>query len=142
MMHIRRAILEALRTQLKTLPVFAGVWIQRIGPTRNSYPSITLYADAEPVEYLTLHQLPRKQERTLAVSVNVWVRGTANDEKAESDMDAFAVSIESVLAKPSQAADMVLVATDFKVAEEEPEIHVITLTYSVSYFSTEFSPTV
>jgi len=123
-MHQRRSYLEALRTQLKTLTGFSGVWIQRIGPTRNSFPCVTLYADAEAVETLTVHAPPRKQGRKLTVNINAWVRGTVNDEKAESDMDDAAVLIESIIRTPTGASDIRLIATDFKVAEDEPEIHV------------------
>jgi hypothetical protein len=141
-MHIRRAILEALRTQLKTLPDFAGVWIQRIGPVRNAYPCITLHAESETVEHITLQLSPRPQERIITIAVNVWIRGTVDDEKAESDMDAAALLIESIVTTPPGSSGLMLVATDFKVSEEEPEIHVCTLTYHLSYFSTEFNPAV
>jgi len=141
-MHIRRNILEALRTQLKTLTGFAGVWIQRIGPPRDSFPSITLYAEAETVEHLTLHPTPRPQERIITVAVSIWVRGVADDEKSEIDMDNFSAEVEAVLTQPTTANGMILIATDFTVSEEEPEIHVVTLTYHISYFSTEFNPTV
>jgi hypothetical protein len=140
-MHKRRALLEALQTRLKTLSGFAGVWIQRIGPSRLAFPSITLYADAETCETLTIHLQPRQQDRVLTVAVNVWIRGTVNDEKAESDMDAAALLVESVMSKPAAADDILLIATDFKVSEEEPEIHVCTLTYQVNYHSTEYNPT-
>ncbi len=139
-MHIRRAILESLRTQLQTLPDFAGVWIQRIGPVRNSYPCITLYSESETVDYLTFQRSPRLQERTQTVLVNIWVRGTTDDEKAEIDMDNFALAAETILSQPDKSSVMQLVATDFKVAEDEPELHVVTLTYHLNYFSTEFNP--
>jgi len=141
-MHIRRNILQALRTQLQALPGFGGVWIQRIGPGRNAYPCITLYAEAETVEHLTFQPTPRPQERVVTVAVNIWIRGVEDDEKAEIDMDDFAVVVEGVLVRPALASGMSLIATDFKVSEEEPEIHALTLTYQISYFSTEFSPTV
>lgn len=140
-MHKRRALLEALQTRLKTLSGFAGVWIQRIGPSRLAFPSITLYADAETCETLTIHLQPRPQDRVLTVAINIWIRGTANDEKAESDMDAAALLVESVMSKPAAADDILLIATDFKVSEDEPEIHVCTLTYQVNYHSTEYNPT-
>lgn len=138
-MHIRFALLEAIKAQLKTLPGFSGVWIQRIGPTRNAYPALTLYGDAESVDTLTLHPAPRPQDRVLTVSVNAWIRGTADDEKAELDMNEASVSVEAVVRKPAMADDLVLVATDFTVAEDEPEIHVCTLTYHVSYSTNEFN---
>jgi len=136
-MHIRRKILEDLRTQLKTLPVFAGVWIQRIGPTRNAYPCITLAADSESIEYLTINMVSRAQYRTVSISITAWVRGTSDDEKSEVGMDAAAEAIESVLTLPANAEDIILLNTDFTVAEDEPEIHAVTLSYSVRYLSEE-----
>lgn len=140
-LHKRRAILEAIQTRLKTLSGFSGVWIQRIGPSRLAFPCITIFADAESCETVTIHVQPRSQERVLTVVVNAWIRGTADNEKAESDMDAAALAIESVMSLPVKAADILLVGTDFKVAEEEPEIHVCTLTYHIIYFSVEYNPT-
>lgn len=140
-MHKRRALLEALQTRLKTLPGFAGVWIQRFGPSRLAFPSITLYADAETVETRSIHPQPRPQQRILTVSINIWIRGSPNDEKAEVDMDAAALLVESVMICPAAADDILLIATDFKVSEEEPEIHVFTLTYQIAYQTTEFTPT-
>ncbi len=141
-MHLRRLYLEAVATQLKTLPGFAGVWIQRIGPSRNSFPCITLYADSETVDNLTIHPLPRAQNRVVTLSIAAWIRGTADDEKAERDMDDAAAAIESIMTKHTTAQDLFLVATDFNIAEDEPEIHVVTLTYHLFYSSTEFSPVV
>lgn len=139
-MHKRHALLEALQTQLKTMGGFAGVWIQRIGPSRLAFPCVTLFVDAETVATLTIHPQPRPQDRVLTVSVSAWIRGTVDDEKAEQDMDDAAVLIESVMTKPAAADDIVLVATDFNVDEIDPEIHVITLTYTIFYTSTEHSP--
>jgi hypothetical protein len=141
MKHIRRAILEALRTQLLTLPGFGGVWIQRIGP-RNMFPCITLHAETETVVTESIHPQPRPQDRSVAVAVNVWVRGTTDDERAESDMDAYALEIEQKLSKPSMADDIQLIATEFYVDEEEPEIHQLKLVYKIDYSSNEFSPAI
>lgn len=137
-MHPRRRILTDLQTQLKALSGFSGVWIQRIGPKRNAFPAITLFADAETVETLSIHNQPRPQDRALTVSINAWVLGTVADEKAEIDMDAAAELIESAINKPDNADDILLVATDFTVSEDEPEIHVCTLTYRVMYDTVEF----
>jgi hypothetical protein len=140
MLHIRRYFLEAIAGQLKTLSDFGGVWIQRIEPTRNIFPCITLYADAETCETLTIHNQPRPQDRVLTVSINAWIRGTVIDEKAEQDMDNAALSIESAMYNTYLADDVLLMATDFKVSEGEPEIHVLTLTYHIFYNTTEFLP--
>jgi hypothetical protein len=141
-MHIRRYLLESIRSNLKIETPFTGVWIQRIGPTRNSFPCCTLYAESETVETLTVHSQPRPQDRHFLISVNAWVRGTADDEKAESDMDAMTVYIESSLINNIGADDIRLLATDFKVSEDEPELHVCTLTYQIDYNSNEFEPIV
>lgn len=138
-MHIRRLFLENLRTQLQTLSGYGGVWIQRSAPTRNMYPCFTLHAESETVETLSIHGQPRPQDRVLTVTVNAWIRGTVDDEQAESDMDAAGLLIESILVKPVGADEMSLIATEFKVSEEEPEIHVISLTYNIIYSTTEFS---
>ena len=145
-MHIRRAILEALRTQLKTLG-YAGVWIQRIAPTRNAWPCITLYAEEEGVQTITgeVDQypiVPRSQTRIISVPINVWIKSTGDPEKVESDMDDASVAVEAVIVNTFGAADVLLVATDFKVVEDEPEINIVTLTYHISYYAEEQNPTI
>ena len=140
MKHIRRAIIEDLQEKLKTLHGFTGIWNQRIPPSRNSFPCLTLFCESETAETVTIHHQPRPQERILTVNINVWVLGSPDDEKPERDMDLAAIWIESILTTPELATDILLVATDFNISEDEPEIHCLTLTYHVSYFSTEFSP--
>jgi hypothetical protein len=140
-MHKRRILLEALQAQLKALSAFAGVWIQRIPPSRQSFPCVTLFADSETVDTLTIHPQPRPQERALTVTVNAWIRGTVAGEKAGVDMDEAAAQIEAVMLKPALASDILLIATDFIADETEPEIHAVTLTYRLFYTAIEFSPT-
>lgn len=139
-MHKRRQYLEALRTQLTDSTLFAGVWIQRTGPARAAYPSVTLYADQETVETIGVHAPARPQQRILTVSVMAWIRGTANDERPDQEMDSAAESIETTLTVPAGADDLMLIATDFAVDEEEPEIHAVTLTYQLSYCTDEYAP--
>ena len=139
-MHARRAILQAIRTQLKTIPGMGGVWIQRVPPVRVMWPCITLAADNESVETLTIHAQPRQQDRIITVSINCWIRGTPDDEKVESDMDAAAVLIEQAMDSDFGADGCQLIATDFRVGEEEPEIHQLVLTYQLSYTTTESNP--
>lgn len=136
-MHTRRALLEALQTQLKTLTNYSGVWIQRAAPIRNAWPAITLFSDSESAEILTIHGSPRYQERVVTVSIIVWIRGTPDNEKAESDMDAAAADIEAALSLPTGATDFYLLSTDFNVDEEDPEIHAITLSYRLIYETIE-----
>lgn len=139
-MHIRRQFLEDLRAQLQQLPV-AGVWIRRIGPPRNQFPCITLYSEQETVETETIHMSPRPQDRTLIITVQGWVYGTVDDERAELDLDAMAEKIETQLFNPSSPQqlcdDLALIATDFAVDEDEPQIHTVRLTYRISYQTEE-----
>lgn len=139
-MHKRRAILEALKTKLQAVSGYSGVFIQRVPPAVQ-YPCITLASEAEAVDTLTIHAPARPQDRTLTVSVKAWILGTPDDEKPESDMDAAALDIEGAMTKPTGASDITLVSTDFQISEDEPEIHAVVLTFSVSYQTTEFSPT-
>jgi hypothetical protein len=137
-MHYRRTYLLDLRTQLLTITGFAGVWIQRISPSRTAFPSITLFADQETLVTETIHSAPRPQDRRLMINVRAWVRGVPDTEKAENDMDAAALAIEQKLRKPSGTDDMILMATDFGIDETDPEVHAVTLTYQIQYQSTEF----
>jgi hypothetical protein len=139
-MHKRRAILEDLRTQLKTLSGYGGVWIQRSGPDRTAYPAITLFAVAEDVETLTIHGSPRAQKRDLKISIIAWIRSTQDEEKIETDFDNAAIDIEQKLRKPSMAYDFLLIGTDFSYVEDDMEINAVTLTYQVPYTTDEFNP--
>ncbi len=136
-MHKRRTILEALRTQLLTVAELRGCYIQRIGPAKNDYPHATLFAESESVETLTIHSPTRPQDRTLSVQVIGWVRGTPDNEKAESDLDNTAELIEKKLQPPANVDDMTLLSTDFAVSDDEPDIHQVTLTYQISYQTNE-----
>jgi hypothetical protein len=138
--HKRRSLLEALRTQLKT--VYSGVWIQRVAPVRNQYPCITLYAESETTETPSINAQPRPQLRTVSVSVTAWIRGSPDDEKPEADLDANALQIEQVLTIPATAKNLVLTSTDFDIAEDDPELHAVRLTYQMTYTTqSEFNPT-
>ena len=139
-MHKRRTILEAVCTRLKTVSGLAGVWIQRSAPTRLAFPCVTLFANEETCETLTINLQPRPQHRVLTISINIWILGSTDDEKAESDMDAAALLVESVISCPAAADDILLIATDFKVSEEEPKIHVCNLTYQIKYQTNELTP--
>lgn len=139
-MHKRRVILEAIQTKLKTVSGFGGVWIQRIPPKRAAWPCLTIYADSETTDTLTIHNQPRPQERTLSVTITAWVRGAADDEKPEKDMDASALLIESGMVGNFGGLDCLLQSTSFNVDEEEPEIHTVELIYQISYDTTESNP--
>lgn len=141
-MHKRRSILEDIRAQLNALSYFSGVWIQRISPARVQYPSIMLFADSETVSTESIHGMPRPQDRTLSVSVIARIRGAIDDEKAESDMDAAAETVEKAITLPAGANNIVLTATDFTIDETDPEIHEVRLTYQIGYYTDENAPSV
>jgi hypothetical protein len=138
-MHFRRAILESLRAQLKSLPGYGGVWIQRSAPQRVAYPAITLFADNETSDLITIHE-PREQERILTISIIVWIQGTPDGEKTDEDMDNAALDIERILRKPAKTLDFYLFSTDFQYSENDPEINAVTLTYKAEYVINEFNP--
>lgn len=141
-MHIRRLILQDLRTQLAALPEFNAVWIQRVEPARGGQRSITLHDESEEVDTLTVHAAPRQQDRALIVVVTAWIRGSVDDEKVESDMDAAALSIETGLIVPSNALDMILIGTTKNVSEDTPDLSSISLSYRIDYLTTERNPAV
>ena len=141
-MHKRRQLLEAIKAQLKELPNFGGVKIQRIAPIRARYPLIIIYDADESVQIASIHQHPRDQDRELNFNVTVWIKGTADDEKAEMDMDNAAEQIETKLTNPAGVQDMYLTGTDKAIDEEEAEIHAVTLSYTIKYETQENSPTV
>jgi hypothetical protein len=138
-MHIRRLFLEDLRTQLKTLPNYGGVWIQRCVPTRGSFPAITVFSDNETQEFNTIGPV-RCQNRYLTVSVIVWIRGSVDDEKIEIDMDNASLDIEQKLRTPTGADDFYMVSTDFQYSEEDGDLSAVTLTYKLEYSTNEFDP--
>lgn len=144
-MHIRRAILEDLKGQLKAL-VDAGkvsvVLIQRAKPNRNTYPLINLYSENEQVDNLQIHDIARDQDRQLNVSIDGWIKGSPDDEKAEKAMDALALLIEQTLVRPANAEDFRLTGTDQQFADEELLLHTVTLTYQIDYSTIERNPTI
>ncbi|MBE0435702.1 MAG: hypothetical protein IBX56_07860 [Methylomicrobium sp.] len=139
-MHKRRAILEDIRGQLKAAAGLNGCWIQR-GQRNAKYPHCTIFAESESVDTLTIHAPARPQDRQLTVAVVGWVRGLPDDERAEGDMDTVAEIIETVVSIPIDAEDSLLIGSDFEVSEDEPEIHLVKLTYQVSYMTNENDPT-
>jgi hypothetical protein len=138
-MHIRRLFVEDLQTQLKTLPNYGGVWIQRCLPSRGSFPAITVFSENETIEFNTIGPI-RCQNRFLTLSVVVWIRAGVDDEKIEMDMDKAALDIEQKLRTPAGADDFYMVSTDFQFSEEDGELSAVTLTYKLEYSTNEFDP--
>ena len=148
-MHIRRALLESLRTQLKTLAGYGGVWIKRTEPTQNLAKTITLFDENEDVETLSIHSPARPQDRALLISIIAWIRGSIDNEKTEADLDAAALDIEMKLRAPTTAVsglqvctDMHLVGSNKQVSENQADLSSITLTYRIDYQTMEFTPSV
>lgn len=144
-MHQRQAILEAIKANLSTIKSFQRVRITRQATSAaigNVFPAITLFPASETTDTLTIHRQARPQERVLLVSVRGWVLGTVDVEKAESDMSIVSARIESAMTNQITGInDVLLLATDFEVAEDEPQIHIVTLNYRVDYFINEMSQT-
>ncbi len=138
-MHARQTILQTLKAQLKTANYFPVVLNQRVLPARIQYPAVTFYAENEDVETALVHPV-RVQERVLNVSIVVWLRGSANDEKPETDMDKAAEVVEKAVVLFGGIDDIKLLSTDFTVDEDEPEIHAVSLNYQISYCVDEGTP--
>jgi hypothetical protein len=138
-MHHRRKLLEALQTQLKTITTVGKVRIQRIAPKPIAHRDIILFDDEEDVDTLTVHGQPRAQDRRVTITVTGYVLGQNDDEKVERDMDALALDIESKMTTPTNAEDIRLIGTDKTVAEDDPNVNVVTLTFQMEYNTTEFS---
>jgi len=140
-MHRRRALIDDLKNQLLLAGHFgAGVWNTRLQPKTNSYPCVTLFAESETVTHTTMHPAPRGQLRTLNISVNAWYRGAVDIEKPETDMDAGALLIEQTLRKPVAAADLQLTGSEYREADDDPELFIVALSYQISYQATEYNP--
>jgi hypothetical protein len=137
-MHIRRNLLESLRTQLKTITKIGKVRIQRLAPKALAHRDVILYDTEEDTETLLIHPQPRAQNRILTVAVTGYILGQLDDEKVEADMDILALDIEKKMTTPSSADDIRLIATDKTVAEDDPSINILTLTYQLEYNTVEF----
>lgn len=141
-MHPRRAILEAIKTQLAAVPSFKSVRNTRSvawPAVGNDLPCVTLYAESEQTQTLTIHTQPRPQERTLTVTVRVWNGGSVDIERAEEQMDIQSARVEKAMAISLEGInDIVLLSTEFESMEEEPLLDIVTLTYQISYCTNEF----
>lgn len=143
MFHKRRALLNDLRNQVLGINRFAGCWIQRKSPSRNAWPSVTIYFESEQAEITTIHAAPRNQLRTLLVGISVWRLPSQDAEQVEIDLDADSLAIESALHSPSAADDCRLMSTDVLIAENDQgdiELYELKLTYQIIYRTNEFNP--
>lgn len=149
MKHLRQHYLEQLQILLKTATVFKGVWIQRTRRKQNSmYPQITIYPSSETVEHPAANnsyrETDRSQTRTVNIIVRIWTQQNDDAEKLERDFNNHSLAVESVLKNSFGAIDLMLQNTEFDAHEEdeEPTIHTVTLTYTLTYYSQESNPTI
>lgn len=141
MMHPRRAILDAIKTQLILVPQFKSVRNTRSvswPAVGNDLPCVTLHAESEQTQTLTIHLQPRPQERTLTVTVRVWNGGSVDIEHAEEQMDMLSALVEQAMVLSMAGVnDIILLSTDFESMEEEPLLDIVTLIYQISYCTNE-----
>ena len=139
-MHPRRQIIENVREALLTVKEFKSirntrqtVLGQHVGP---AFPCVTFYAENESNEVLTIHPEPIELRQT-AVAVRVWIMGTTEIEYAEKQIDIQCERVEEAMWlrfwTPDDELSCRLVGTDFDAAEDEPLLHVVTLTYQLDY---------
>lgn len=122
----------------------ARVYNTRVDPHRKgALPALSVYTLGE--ESADTGSAPRELARATRMEVAGWVAGVDSGEVADA-MDALAVEIEAAMdADPylgGAASDSVLEGTTIEIREDDgrssPLIGIITLTYSVSYYT---SPT-
>lgn len=142
MAHARATLLAAVKTALAANAAIGKVYLQRLGPTRQIWPAVCVYADAESVEALGM-AYPRQQLRDLQVVCRGYVRPSQDEEADEAALDALAVEIEDTLKASSLTGekDLTLVGTDWGT-EEIGELALLTvnLTYRLRYTTTEYLP--
>lgn len=142
MAHVRAALLAAAKAALDANTALPAVYAQRVPPTRQIWPAVCVYAEAEDVEQLGM-TYPRQQLRTLQMQVKGWLRPTQDDEANETALDQLAVEIEDTLKASSLAGDKDLALVSTTWADElvgELAMMSVTLTYQARYTTTEYLP--
>lgn len=142
-MHPRRTILNAIKERLVGEQRFHWVRNTRLRDAPNAvgnmFPGVTFYAVSETVETLTIHHSPNPQDRDLQIAVTVWLRPnskTPEDYEIEADLEAE--RLEQVMFNDIPGVDdITLQSTDFDL-DDPPDIMTVTLTYRVTYNTTEF----
>ncbi len=136
----RRDIINSLKAQLKTIPVFSRrIYNQRTQP-KTGYPCVALYSASEAITTQTLTLHPRPQQRTLTINISVFAKTTQDDEKLEIDIDNYSELIESVVSQPPGTIDLQLIDINFPPAptdEEKLEVTETVLVYAITYETTE-----
>ena len=142
MSHVRASLLASVKSTLAGNTAIAKVYGQRVPPTRQMWPAVCVYAEAEAIENLGL-SYPRQQLREITLVCKGWVRPTQDEEAGEVALDALTVEIEDTLKASSLTGekDLSLVAADWG-QEEVGDLLLLTvsLTYRLRYTVTEYSP--
>lgn len=142
MAHVRSTLLGEVKSALAANAAIAKVYAQRVPPTRQLWPAVLVYAEAEAVEALGL-AYPRQYLREMTLVIKGYVRPGQDEEAGETALDVLAVEIEDTLKYTSLTGekDFTLVGTDWG-QEEAGELLLLTvsLTYRLRYTSTEYSP--
>lgn len=142
MSHVRAALLASVKSTLAGNSALAKVYNQRIPPTRQIWPAVCVYAEAETVENLGM-SYPRQQLRDLSLVCKVYARPSQDEEANEVALDVLTVEIEDTLKASSLTGekDLSLVATEWG-QEEVGDMLLLTvaLAYRLRYTVTEYSP--
>lgn len=140
MAHVRKLIRDDITTTLTGLTVTGSNVFQTrfyaLGEAK--LPALCIYTKNEDTSYETLRS-PRTQMRTLSVSVEAYVKGTAN---LDDTLDEISVEIEEALAtdltRGGYAKDTRITSmqTEFSAEGEQP-IGVAIFTVEVIYATLE-----
>ena len=116
MAHVRKLIRDHITTTLTGLTTTgSNVFQTRFFPLEDTkLPALCIYTKSEDTEYSTM-TVPRTQMRVLEVSVEAYVKGTAN---LDNTLDTIAVEVEEAI-----AADITLggVAKDAQITAFEAD---------------------
>lgn len=136
-MHERRAIREAIRTQL-TGETAAGarVFETRQAPLRtDELPAIAIYTEDESVDPASGSTAPRELRRTVNIAIEAWARAAAD---VDDVLDELALEIETAMDSDLEfggtAYHSVLLSTEvgLKLDGDRP-MGAIRLVYAVTY---------
>lgn len=124
----------------------ARVYNTRVDPHRKgALPALSVYTLGE--ESADTSSTPRELARAVRVEIAGWASGTDSGEVADA-LDVIAAQVEAVIdADPylgGAASDSVLESTTIEIREDDgrssPLIGIVTLTYSVSYYTSPAAP--
>lgn len=145
MPHARQLIREAAAAQLTGLATTAGrVYAARVHPLGPAgIPAILVFTNQEQV-ISESEFAPREQRRTLELVIEGYARLSAD---VDDQLDQIASEIETAIAADTTLGDtardceLTSINTDL-FGEGDQFMGLLTMTYSVLYFTTEGAPTV